>query len=81
MQEDLPDLILFEGPVILLLEHEGEISALAVLHDDVEAVLIDEAFQVAHDERVVEAREDGRLVDGLRCCTGIRSFAFSLSCC
>lgn len=51
LQEEPPDFVLLQGAITLLLEQESEITAFAVLHDDVQAVLIDKALQVAHDER------------------------------
>ncbi len=78
LQEYLPDPLLLERASQLLLEKESEVSSLAVLHYDIEEVVLKERVQVPHYEGAFEPRQNCCLVNSLSCsrCTFRLAFSF-----
>jgi hypothetical protein len=78
LDEESPNFVLLQGPLILQLEVVVEIAIVAVLHDDVEGVVLDEGLLVAHDEGVHQLTHNRCFVYSLDAGRGtlLRAFSF-----
>jgi hypothetical protein len=65
LYENPPDLLLLQRLLYLALQVVGQVAVVAVLHHDVQSVVLDERLLVTHDERVNQFAHYYRLVDCL----------------
>lgn len=63
LQKDLPYFLLFEWSACLLLQHQRQVSTIAIFHYDVQAVLVDKRFVVANNKWILQFRKDAGFVD------------------
>ena len=65
LKEESPYGLLRQALPHLPLQVQAKVAILAVLHDDVNVVLLSEGIMILHDVRTVHPCKDGRLVDRL----------------
>ena len=65
LEEEPPNCLLRQALPHLSLHVQTEIAILAVLHDDVDIVLLGEGIMILHDVCAIHPCQDSRLVDRL----------------
>ena len=65
LEEESPYGLLRQALAHLPLQVQTKVAILAVLHDDVDIVLLGEGIVILHNVRTIHPCQDGRLVDRL----------------